>query len=136
VPGTSLTGPPNVKALTKKAIQEAIKEVLGEVVALHREGMPTPLYDAQGAEFSRPDGEMLACTAYETVPVEAVPEVNISSVELAYISPADYDGSLGDPPPWFLEAGPVLMISGSFSGVGIGTFNIDAQNPDAGANGG
>ncbi len=28
VPGTSLTGPPNIKDLTKEAIKEAIKEVL------------------------------------------------------------------------------------------------------------
>ncbi|MBK7999136.1 MAG: hypothetical protein IPK15_10595 [Verrucomicrobia bacterium] len=134
VPGTSLTGPPNVKELTKDAIKEAIKEVLGDVAALQYEGMPLPLHDGQAGEFTRPSGVMAASLANATVPVGPVAAGQITELSLGYITPQDYDGALGEAPPWARLSGPLIFISGTFTDVAVENFQIGAQNPLAAAN--
>jgi len=125
VPGTTFTGPPNVKRLAKKALQEAIKEALGEITAMSVEGTPVPGF--QNGELTTPDGATVACAAFAELPVE-VDEFFISSIELSYISPSDYNGSLGAPPLSFDERTPLVMVSGGFEGVPIGSFMVDAVN--------
>ncbi len=133
VPGTTFTGPPNVKDLAKDAVKEAIKEVLGEAVSLHREGMAQPLMDGQAGQFTRPAGVIVAAPANAPVPVGPVTADHITTLSLAYVTSQDYDGSLGEAPPWSLGAGPLLLMRGTFRGIPIAAFEIGAGNPVAAA---
>ena len=134
-PGTTFNPETDAKGLIKKAIKEAIKEVLGEIISISIEGVPTPVSNAQAGEYTRPHGEMVASLAFQNIPIE-FSETNITALELSYLTPADYDNSEGDPPPGWTEETPLIMISGTFSAVPVGSIFVDAINPVAGAYGG
>lgn len=132
VPGTSFTGPPSVKGMAKEAVKEAIKEALGELVGESEQGTP-----AGGLGMGAPDhGEIVANPMFAGIPVLDFPAEAITSLDLSYLSPADYDGSVGLPPiHWDLES-PLVMIEMTFSDVPFDAFPVFAPSPELDAFGG
>ena len=127
VPGTSITGPTNLKKLITKAVKEAIKEALGEISGNPNEGLPSLT-----ESFVLPSGEFVGTPAFDSIPI-SVSDSNLNITSLNIWTPDLYDGSQGPPPRGSSQAPPMIMIEGTFSNVPIGSYPIFAATPASSA---
>lgn len=121
VPGTSFTGPPNVKSLAKQLVIELLKEAAQKASGNSQSKLSVPPSPPAGV-FDTVSPIYAASTAGQLIPITAPAGDDSVTVELSYLTLADYDGSEGPLPPTF-DSPTYTLMKGTFSGMFLSDFD-------------